>query len=893
MTGRSDLTDVDREIDFHIHETVDALVASGMDERAARAEAERRFGDRRRHAHVMRSAHLECVPARQRLAAVWTDVVSEVRFAPRILRRSWSYSLTVVATLALASGANLTMFGIVDAMTYRPLNYLRSAHEVHRVYWQRTDNGQRATTMSTQYTRFLDVRREARTLADVAAFAERTAPVGDGGTVQERPIAAVSASYFRFFDARPVRGRFFAESEDTTPRGADVVVLGHDYWRTHFGSGEVVGRMLKVGNIRATIVGVAPDGFDGLNDGRPPAVFVPITTYAASTGTGDARTYFSAYKWGWVQLLVRRAKGIDLATATADTTRIFKDAWPRFVADNPHLPSVEAADPKVVLAGLRIGAGPSAGREARTALWLFGLASAVLLIGCANVANLSVSRTLARRRDVSVRLALGITTRRLVIGSYAEAALLALGGGLVALMIAQGTRSALAPVLRTLRLTEVSVFSDQRMLAVTAVLVVISAVVIGWVPSVFLRRAHVNGLQARTSRITADGRQTRLLLLATQTMLSVVLLIGAGLFLRSLLAVQFSSLGYDTSRVLLVTRHIPPGGFEVAQQVAIREQLLQTAAALPEVESAAWMSSAPFVSTSDTDIHVAGLPNATALGPFTFQATTASYFNTMGTRIVQGRSLRDDDTLGAPAVAVVSESMARTLWPGRNPLGECFRMRTVDSPCRLVVGVAEDIVQRELAGGRRLHYYVPIDQYPSTFGNGLLIKLRDEPGQTGERVRAALQRALPAGYYLVAQPLADVVVDQHASWRMGASVLIAFGILAMVVAGVGLFGSLSYDIAQRSREWAVRVALGANRSAIVGLIVGRSLTDVLIGVVPGLLLAAISGRWIQPLLYQTSALDPMSFAVATILMFLVAFAASTWPALTAARTHPNQALRSE
>ena len=237
--------------------------------------------------------------------------------------------------------------------------------------------------------------------------------------------------------------------------------------------------------------------------------------------------------------------------------------------------------------------------------------------------------------------------------------------------------------------------------------------------------------------------------------------------------------------------------------------------------------------------------------------------------------------------------MANTLWPGRDALGECFRMRTLDSPCRVVVGIAEDIVQRDLAEGQRLHYYVPIDQYPRTYGNGLLIKLRDEPGRAGEDVRAALQRVLPAGSYLVARPLADVVLDQQASWRMGTSILIGFAALALAVAGVGLFGSVSYDSAQRSREWAVRVALGAERRAIVGLIVGRSLTVVMTGTIPGLLIAAAFARWVQPLLYRTPALDPLSFGLAAVLMSIVALAASTWPALTAARTDPNTALRGE
>jgi putative ABC transport system permease protein len=885
--------DVDREIDFHIQETVDALVASGMDVRAARAEAARRFGDRSHHADIMRSAHVEAHPVRSRLRSLCTDILSELRFAARGLWRAPSYAITVIATLALASGANLTVFGIMDGLTFRPLKYLRAPHEVHRLYWQWTDNGQRTTSASTQYTRLVDLTRDARTLADVAAFAERSLPVGDVGTVQQRPVAVVSASYFRFFDARPVRGRFFSEGEDVIPRGADVAVLGHAYWRATFGGRDVIGQPLSVGAIRATIIGVAPAGFDGLNDGRPPDVFLPVTTYAASTGTTDAQTYFSAYKWGWVHVLVRRGPSIDLATASADATRIFKDTWPRFMADNPNLPSADAADPRVVMSALRTGAGPNAGPAARTAFWLFGLACAVLLIGCANVANLSISRSLARRRDVGVRLALGISTRRLLIGTYAEAAILAITGGIAALAVAHWTRLAFSPVLRSLRVAELSAFGDRRTMLVTAAVVVFSAMVMGWLPSLVLRRASVTAIQARPRGDSADGWRARVLLLATQAMLSVTLLVGAGLFVRSLFAVQFSSLGYDASRVLVVTRQIPPGGFDAVQQATLRSELLRTAAALPDVESVAWMSSAPFISTSWTDIHVPAVPNATALGPFTFQATTADYFRTMGTRILRGRGLLPGDTAGAPTVTVISESMARTLWPGRDAIGQCFHMRTLASPCRVVVGIAEDIVQRELTEGPRLHYYVPIDQYPRTFGNGLLIRLRGEPGSAGEHVRAALQRALPAGYYLVSQSLSDVVVDQQASWRMGAAILVAFAALALMVAGVGLFGSVRYDITQRSREWAVRVALGANRPAIIGLIIRRSVMPIVAGLLPGLVMAAALGKWVQPLLYRTSAYDPLLFCLAPTVMIVVAIAASSWPALVAARTDPNEMLRSE
>ena len=896
MKRQTDASDINREIEFHIEETVESLIAAGMDSTAAREEAERRYGDRRRHAAAMQAAHIEANAPHRQFARLCGEAWAELRFAARSLRRSPGYTLTAIVTLALVSSANLTMFGIADGLTYRPLKYLKAPEEVHRVYWQWTASGRRTTSASTQYPRFIDLRDltgGSRAWTDVAVFAERTVPVGDGDAATQRQVAMVSASYFRFFDGAPVRGRFFTDAEDVVPRGADVAVVGYRYWRNQLGGGDVIGQVLRIDNVRATIVGIAPEGFDGLNDGRPPAAFMPITTYAASTGTTDAKTYFSAYKWGWVHLLVRRAKGVDLESAAAEATRIFVASWPRFRADNSNMPPTEEADPRVVLAGVRPGAGPTAGSESRTAMWLLGIAVVVLFIGCANVANLALSRALGRGAEVGVKRALGVSTRRLVLGIWAEALLIAIGAGLAGLAMAQGLRIALAPIIRSLRLSEISIFSDTRTLLATAAVGLVSAVLTGVIPALFLCRNDVATAHIAPSTGTLKGRRVRASLLAAQAMLSVTLLVAAGLFVRSLVAVQYSSLGYDPSRVLIVNRIIAPGQFDAAQQIALRGELLRTATAHPAVESAAWMSSAPFISTSSTDIHVEGVDNASALGPFTFQATTAAYFETMGTRILRGRGLRSDDTIGTPEVAVVSESMARTLWPGRDALGQCFRMRQLDSPCRTVVGVAEDMVQREIADGPRLHYYVPIDQYPRTFGNGLLLKARHDPHVVSEDVRVALQQVLPAGSYLVVQPLADIVVDQGASWRMGAAIMTGFGLLALAVAGVGLFGSISYDIAQRSREWAIRVALGADHRRIRSIVVGQSIRIVLYGIVPGLFAAAALGRWLQPLLYRTSAKDPIAFSLAAGLMITVAIVASTWPARRAARTDPNGVLRGD
>jgi hypothetical protein len=281
------------------------------------------------------------------------------------------------------------------------------------------------------------------------------------------------------------------------------------------------------------------------------------------------------------------------------------------------------------------------------------------------------------------------------------------------------------------------------------------------------------------------------------------------------------------------------------------------------------------------------------LGTFTYQATTADYFRTMGTRIIGGRGFTTEDRAGAPGVAVVSRSMARALWPGRNAMGQCFRMRSDTVPCTTVVGIAEDIVQRDIADGQQYHYYLPIDQYTRTWGNGMVLRLRGDPALLAESIRGALQRVVPGESYVTVQPLRDIVENQRRSWRLGATMFVAFGGLALVVAAVGLYGVIGYNLAQRAHELGVRVALGAPRRHLVRLVTGESLKLTLAGAGLGVLVAILASGWIQPLLFRQSARDPLIYGGVGTIMVLVALAASAIPALRAASADPNDALRAE
>jgi putative ABC transport system permease protein len=819
----------------------------------------------------------------------------DVRYAVRSLIRSRGFSATVIVTLGLGIGANTVMFHTIDWLMFRPLAYLSSPDTVHRIYWQWQERGETRTSLSSPYTRYLDLQRDTSSFSQVAAFYERAVAVGGGESARELRIGAVSASFFDFFTARPVLGRFFTAAEDVTPRGAEVAVLSYAFWRSEYGGRNVLGDVLQVDNVRVTIIGVAPEGFNGVNDAFPPSVYVPITTYAAGTGTNDAQTYFTSYAWGWMNTLVRRRPGVSVRHAEADATQAFARSWTAGLASWKERGTADTAKPRVVVSSVRLGAGPDPSMEARTAVWLGAVAGIVLLIAIANVANLSLARAMRRKREISVRVALGVSRRRLIAQSLIEALVLSCVGAVAALVVAQMADAAVRQLLVAGSAPQRVLFADPRTVAVTIGLAMIVGLLVGLVPAVVGGRGDLlRTLRSGGRGTTGEGTRLRALLLLAEAALSVVLLVGALLFIRSLDSVRTIRLGYEPERVLLVSRVVRGAPFfDEKTHVQVRHALLAAARSLATVESAAWISSAPFISTSSTTLFVPGLGSTESIGRFSYQATTPDYFTTMGTRILRGRGLTADDRNGTPDVAVVSESMARTLWPQQEAIGKCFRMRTETAPCVTIVGVAEDIFQRSLTDTDRGHYYVSIDQYTRTFGNGMALKLRGDPVREAEGIRQALQRVMPGSWYLTVRPLRELVDDQQRSWRLGATLFSYLGGLALLVAAVGLYGVVSYNVSQRMHELSVRVALGARRADILALVAGQGTRFAAGGAVIGTTIAFAASRWIQPLLFHQSATDPVVYFVVAALMLLVALAASAVPALTAANADPNAALRVE
>ena len=817
----------------------------------------------------------------------------DVRYALRGLRRSPGFAATVIITLGLGIGANAAMFGVIDRLMFRPFPFLRDPAAVHRVYLQINDRGQSRNITTYEYTRFLDLKRWTTSFSQYAGISQGNMAVGTGDAARERQVARVSATFFDFFDAPPVLGRYFGVSEDSTPSGAPVVVLSHAFWETDFGGENVIGRMLQVGNVLSTIIGVAPRGFTGV-EGQPAALFMPITTFAASAaGPDDRNDYFTQYHWGWMRAMVRRKPGVSLETASADLTGAYLRSWNAERALDPELTPAELARPRAMADALKTAAGPGAGPEAKVVLWVMGVAVIVLLIACANVANLLLARSLRRRKETAVRLALGVSRGRLLAQSLTESLLLGFLGCLAGVLVAQWGSGLLAQLFLPAG-PSIEVLTDWRTLAVASGFALAAGILTSLGP---LLGGDRPALTAALKAGARDGgpppSRARSALLVLQGALSVILLVGAGLFVRSLDRVRSMRLGYDADPVVFASRNLRGMQLSDSALVLLGRRLLDAGQAIPGVEHATWVSSIPFWSTSSTDFFVPGIDSVRRLGRFTYQTATPGYFETMGTRIVRGRPFSARDQAGSEQVVVVSEAMAGVLWPGSDPIGKCMRISADSMPCTTVIGVAEDAVQNSLTDDQRLRYYLPLDQFRPARGHTLLLRMRGSPAGQVEAVRRALQAVMPGESYITVRPLNQLIDAQRRSWHIGATMFVAFGVLALLVAAVGLYGVITYNVAQRKHELGVRIALGAQAKDVIRLVVGQGIRFALIGVTLGLALALIGARWIQPLLFQQSARDPGTYAMVAVLLLGVALLASALPALKATRADPNAALRGE
>ena len=797
----------------------------------------------------------------------------DVSYALRGLRRSPGFTAAVIITLGLGIGANAALFGVIDRMMLRPPAYLRDPGQVNRVYLFFTQFGRRdAPNPNVSHSLYNDIANATTSFDQAVGFREASAIVGTGADAHSEVVTAVIGPYFDLFDARPAQGRFL-EAADSGATGAPVAVLSYRYWRDEFGGRpDAVGASIQVDSVVRTIVGVAPAGFVGIVDGPPPALWTP-----ASSQRGTF-------------LAVRRKAGVTEAAASAELSAIFLR---RYEADRliaPRMMAVELARPRAAAVALLKMRRPDAGPEAKLMPWLAGVGLIVLLIACANVANLLLARALRRRREIAVRLALGVSRARLLAQLLTESLLLAAIGGAAGLLIGHWG----VAMLRTFfipQVGDVAVVTDTRTQIFASCVALVVGVVSGLAPAIHAFRQDLSdGLKSGVREGSYQRSHIRSALLVSQVALSATLLVGAGLFVRSLAHVRELRLGYDVDPVLTAELNWRGAQGDDSTREALLNRLVAEVTTVPGVTHATRAVGVPFYWVTYLTLFVPGVDSVE--GTFVLQTATPEYFSTLGTRVLRGRSIAATDRANAPLVAIVSEGMAHALWPRQDAIGRCIRVGADTAPCRTVVGIAENIKQGNFTDNAGLHYYVPAAQWHPGAGL-LLVRVNGNASQYAETIRRRLQRLMPANGDIKITTLRDLVDPKMKPWRLGATMFLAFGGLALIVAAVGLFAVIAYNVEQRSRDLSVRIAFGAESSDVLSLVVGQAMRFAFVGVAVGSAIALGAGRWMRPLLFDESPTDVTVYAVVAVALFTVALAASAIPALRAASTDPNLVLRSE
>lgn len=880
--------DVDEEIRFHFEAREADLIARGHGPADARRIAIEEFGDVDTARHRLYGIRRRIERRRERLW-LWHQIRSDLRYALRGLRRSPVFASAVIATVALGIGANAAVFSVIDRLLFRAPPLLTDATRTHRVYIHAPMPEGPQFLETVVYPTYVDISAWATSVERTALFAQRALAVGDGEDAREMPVGAVTASFFEFFNAPPALGRYFSEQENAPPSGTPVVVLSYGSWQARYGGRrDILGEKLRVGPTLYTVIGVAPRGFAGLWPEQPPAAFIPFASFADAFGPPGKHVWMDS-NHGFGGMLVQVKRDVATAVATADLTHALLRSWEK-ENGTAKPPSGWSAVAAPVLAER----GPLQTTVSGVAMLVGGMGIIVLLIAGANVTNLLLARALRRQREIAVRLALGVTRGRLLSQLLVESVLLALCGGAAGLVAAQWGGSALRSAFLPAGATS-PVVTDTRTLAFVAATVAFVGFASGLAPVFTARRTDViRHLKVGMTNGGMHRSPTRVVLLVFQAALSMVLLVGAGLFVRSLINARHVRLGYDVAPVLVAELNLRGMPVDSAGRIALHERLLATARRDPAVERASLQLNLPLRSRWVVGWFRAPGVDSSALhrsDEFYMNAVSPGYFATVGTRILRGRGIEAQDGGNSPGAVVVSSSLATLLWPGKTAIGQCVKI-DADRTCRYVVGVAEDIKSMQLSNDAGLYFYLPTAQYNPQVGS-LLLRMRGDATSHADAIRRELQKEMPGASYVVVTPFADVIDEQTQSWRVGTTVFIAYGLIALLVAAVGLFSVIAYDVEERRHEMGVRIALGAKPGEVTRLVLRRGVAIASAGLAIGSIVALAAGGRFGSLLFSVSPRDPLVYSVAAVVIVSVSAIASVIPALRASRIDPASALRAD
>lgn len=815
------------------------------------------------------------------------DLVQDVRFALRLMARSPAVAIVSILSLALGIGANTTVFTLVNAVLLNPMP-VREVDRLVSIGTGEIRNGAPVFLYGTSRLNFEDLRAQSTAFSGMTLMGFAPVALSGGGDPEQLLAQIVTTSFFDVLGAPLAIGRGFTPEEDEIG-GHPVVVLSYPMWQERFGGrADLLGEPIVLNGHRFTVIGVTQEGFRGATPVAGPDLWVPFGMYReVLTGLG-LEMYNSRRGLGF-QAVGRLAPGVAFEQASAAADAIGKALADSFPTDNRGRtfalrPLTEAAYPPALEQQLV--------RSSTVGLIVVAL---VLLIACANVANLLLARASARRQEIAVRLSLGASRGRLVRQLLTESLLLAAGGGIAGVIVAYWARSLLWSLRPPfMQANFIDLDFDWRVLVFVATVSLVTGLLFGLAPALQSSRPDlVTELKERTTLATGSRwYNVRHLLVMAQVALSLVALASAGLFLRSLANAQRIDLGFDTDGLMVMGINAGTQGFDEGRGRDLYRRVLERLDGVPSVKSATLSTAVPlftggFGRTTFRDDQDITDPRNGRLVAVTEVADR--YFETLGIPIVRGRAFTAADRQGATPVVIINKTMARRFFPNEEPIGRRLHIFG-QPPAREIVGIARTIKYFSIGEEEREFMYLPLEQ---NYASQVVIQVRaaGDPDAVLGTVRREVQQLEPAMPLLRVNTYRNVLRTSLWAPRLGASLLTVFGLLALVLAAVGLYGVMAYSVSQRTREIGIRIALGARDRDVRNMVVRQGLLIALTGVVLGAAGAFGLARFAANLLYGISGADPATLTAVSATLLAVAAVATIVPAVKASRVDPVDALR--
>ncbi len=814
------------------------------------------------------------------------EFLRDLRYAGRVLIKSRGFTAAAIAVLALGIGANSAIFSVVNTVLLRPLPFLNPDRlvEIFHVPPAQTFPGLKRFSVSP--ANYLDWRAMAKSFDGMAAYQPREMAFTGSGNAEAIPVSMVGGDFFSIVRAQPEIGRLLDRNDDQAGHG-DVAVLSHSFWENHFGSNPgVVGEKVMLNGSPFTIVGIAPANIH-LLAWLPSAadVWIPLALDEKARAVRNNHNYLVA---------ARLKPGVAVSQAQAEMNAISKQLEVAYPNDNRDWGA--AVDP------LR---EELVGDVKLPLLILLGAVALVLLIACANVANLITARNLARRKELAVRAALGASRARALQQLLCESLLLSMTGGLAGLGLAKLALPLLVRFVNQDYTLDKTIPLDASIVLFTIGISIVTGVLAGAFPAWRGSKTDLNeALKQSAGRSASDGgaRQTRGILVAAEVALSLMLLVGAGLMIRSLWLLTGVNPGFNPKNVLTAVQS-PPGHATVLtdgqssnrrQIIEFYSQLIERVRALPGVESAGLIDSLPFRGGSVQPFVIEGQP----AGLFAQQPTvavraiTAGYLRSMRIPLIRGRDIADSDTLDRPRAVLISESMARKFWSGADPLGK--RLTLSFSPDKIceVVGITGDVKRNGLDGDESPTLYVA-EYQTGNWAMTIVARTSTTPESLIVPLTAEMRRFVPDQPLRRIRTMQDILDATMSNRQMSMWLLSAFAGLALLLSAFGLYSVLAYTVRRRVREIGIRMALGASLGDVLRIVLMDGMKPTIAGILVGLAGALAMSSLLQKLIYGIRPTDPLTFVAVTAALALVALTASVLPAWRATRVDPIQVLRDE